>query len=165
MADVSIVSMTEDRIAGFHAALDAVAKERRYIALIAAPPLAQTTAFVRSILAGGGVQFVAIGGDDRVVGWCDIAASPLAGFRHNGRLGMGLLADYRGRGLGERLARTAITAARGAGMERIELEVFASNDRAIALYVRLGFVVEGTRVRSRKLDGAYDDNVFMALMP
>ena len=46
----------------------------------------------------------------------------------------------------------------------IELEVFASNTAAIALYRALGFVTEGTKRRARKLDGEYDDNVVMALL-
>jgi RimJ/RimL family protein N-acetyltransferase len=58
----------------------------------------------------------------------------------------------------------AITAGWEAGLERIELEVFASNTRAFALYEKLGFVTEGVKRRARKLDGQYDDNVLMALL-
>jgi ribosomal protein S18 acetylase RimI-like enzyme len=79
------------------------------------------------------------------VGWCDIIRNPHEGFRHVGRLGMGILPDYRGRGLGKQLAIQTIRAARQVGMERIELEVFASNGVAIALYRALGFVTEGTK--------------------
>ena len=46
----------------------------------------------------------------------------------------------------------------------MELEVFASNKRAIAFYEAAGFVIEGIKTRARKLDGQYDDNVFMALV-
>ncbi len=83
-------------------------------------------------------------------------------YAHEGMLGMGLLPDYRGRGLGERLIRAALDAARGAGFERVSLSVYASNTRAMALYQKVGFVHEGTRVRGRKVDGAYDDIHMMA---
>jgi ribosomal protein S18 acetylase RimI-like enzyme len=106
---------------------------------------------------------LAIRPNDVVVGWCDIVRNPVEGFRHVGRLGMGLLPDYRGQGLGKRLMVETIRAARLAGIERVELEVFASNERAVALYRKLGFVTEGIKCRARKLDGQYDDNVFMAL--
>lgn len=56
----------------------------------------------------------------------------------------------------------AIASAVAQGMERIELEVFASNARAIRLYERLGFVTEGVKRGARKLDGVYEDNVLMA---
>ena len=77
---------------------------------------------------------------------------------------MGLLPHVQGRGLGRRLAEVTVDAARARGVERVELEVFASNTRAIRLYERLGFVHEGVRCRARYIDGAYDDNVMMALI-
>jgi RimJ/RimL family protein N-acetyltransferase len=39
------------------------------------------------------------------------------------------------------------------GLERIELEVFASNTGANRLYEKAGFVVEGVKKKRRKLDG------------
>ena len=61
---------------------------------------------------------------------------------------MGLLPDARGKGLGERLARAAIGRAWAEGLERVELEVFASNERAIGLYRKLGFITEGVKAPS-----------------
>ncbi|HTQ80279.1 MAG TPA: GNAT family N-acetyltransferase [Thermoanaerobaculia bacterium] len=160
---VRIVPTAETYTGGFHAAVDAVARERRFLALVEGPPLAQTESFVRSVLSGEGVQFLALTEADRVVGWCDVIRLSREGFRHCGRLGMGLLPDYRGQGLGRQLALAALAAARDAGMTRIELEVFASNVHAIALYESLGFVREGVRHRARFIDGRYDDNVLMAI--
>src|SRR4051812_16920044 len=120
---VQILPTTESHIAGFAAAVDAISRERRYLGFLVGPPIEQSTAFVRTLLAGGGVQFVAISDSDHVVGWCDVVRAQLEGFRHVGRLGMGLLPPYRGAGYGRRLAEEAITAARNQGVERIELEV------------------------------------------
>ena len=141
-----------------------MARERRFIGFVAGPPLESTREFIRSILGGAGIQLLAVNPDDMVVGWCDIVRNPHEGFRHVGRLGMGLLPGYRGRGLGRQLVAQAVRAARKAGIERIELEVFASNERAIALYRALGFATEGIKRQARKLDGQYEDNVFMALL-
>lgn len=77
---------------------------------------------------------------------------------------MGLLPQYRRQGLGRQLATKAIQAAHHVGIERVELEVFASNETAIALYRGLGFMTEGIKRRARKLDGKYEDNVLMALI-
>ena len=99
----------------------------------------------------------------RIVGWCDVSRERVPTYAHEGMLGMGVLADYRGRGLGERLIRAALAAAAGAGFERISLSVYGSNTRATALYRKVGFALEGTRVRGRKLDGVYDDVHMMAL--
>jgi ribosomal protein S18 acetylase RimI-like enzyme len=164
MDEVRIVPTAERYAEGFNAVLDAVARERRYIGFVEGPSLESTREFVRSILGGAGVQLLAVNPHDVVVGWCDIVRNTHDGFRHVGRLGMGLLPDYRERGLGRRLVAEALRAARQAGIERVELEVFASNERAIAFYRALGFVTEGVKRRARKLDGQYDDNVFMALV-
>lgn len=163
MDEVRIIPTAVTYAEGFTKVLDVVARERRYIGFVEGPPLEGARQFVKSIVDGAGVQMLAVRGEE-VAGWCDIMRNPVEGFRHVGRLGMGLLPDFRGRGLGRRLAVETIRAARAAGMERIELEVFASNDRAIALYKSLGFVVEGVKKQSRKLDGEYDDNVCMALL-
>ena len=164
MDEVRIVPTGEQYAESFNAVVDAVARERRYIGFVEGPSLESTREFVRSILRGAGVQLLAVTPNDVVVGWCDIVRNPHAGFRHVGRLGMGLLPDYRGRGLGRQLVAQAVRAAREAGIERVELEVFASNERAIALYRALGFVTEGIKRRARKLDRRYEDNVFMALL-
>ena len=100
----------------------------------------------------------------RIVGWCDIRRETIPVYAHVGHLGMGILPDYRGRGIGMRLLRSAIDAARIAGFERIELSVFGHNARAAALYRKAGFVHEGTRVRGKKLDGEYDDVHIMGLV-
>jgi len=163
MDEIRIIPTGEQYVEGFNAVVDVVARERRYIGFIEGPGVESTRAFVRRILSGAGVQLLAVTSNDVVVGWCDIIRNPIEGFRHVGRLGMGLLPDYRGQGVGKRLAAEAIRAAHLAGIERVELEVFASNERAVGLYQTLGFSTEGIKHRARKLDGHYDDNVFMAL--
>ena len=51
-----------------------------------------------------------------------------------------------------------------ADLTRIELEVYASNSAAIALYRRFGFSEEGLKRRARFLDGQYQDILLMALL-
>ncbi|MDQ6830046.1 MAG: GNAT family N-acetyltransferase [Gemmatimonadota bacterium] len=164
MSEHRIIPTAERYVEGFHRAVDVVARERAYLALIEAPPLENSRAFVEGMLAGAGVQMLVVDAEDTVVGFCDVVRDTRAGFTHRGTLGMGLLPHARGRGLGKRLMAETIAAARAAGIERIELEVFASNVRARALYDSLGFVTEGLKRRSRKLDGVYDDDIFMALV-
>jgi len=78
---------------------------------------------------------------------------------------MGLLPDWRGRGVGARLLAAALADADRIGLERIELWVFLGNGPAQRLYRRFGFVVEGVMRKARKLDGRYDDQILMARLP
>lgn len=164
MNPIRVIATSEEYADGFNAAVDIVARERKYIGVVEGPSIESTRKFVQDIIDGAGVQMLAVTPTDQVVGWCDIIRNSHEGFRHVGRLGMGVLPAYRGQGLGKQLAIQTIWAARQVGIERIELEVFASNSAAIALYRTLGFVTEGTKRRARKLDGQYDDNVCMALI-
>ena len=155
--------MAEEHIESFRVCLDAVSRERRYLALTQAPPADAVREFIRSAIARRVPQFVALDGT-QVIGWCDIFPHERESFAHVGRLGMGLLPQYRGQGIGRRLAEKTIELAKQIGLERIELDVYASNKPAIALYKSLGFALEGVKRKGRKLDGIYDDVVVMGLL-
>jgi RimJ/RimL family protein N-acetyltransferase len=159
---VSIVPITEEHIGEYHRAVDLVAREGKYLGRTEAPPLEDARTFTRENIARGNAHFVAVDGG-RVVGWCDIVPSKREAFVHCGTLGMGLLAEYRGRGLGLRLLRAALDKAQQNGLERVELEVFEPNERAIRLYRNAGFVVEGTKVRGARLRGECYNVVCMTL--
>jgi ribosomal protein S18 acetylase RimI-like enzyme len=162
MQSLRLIPTAVRYVESFNAAVGIVARERRYLALLDAPSVESTREFVQRVVDGGGAQTLAVTPDDTVVGWCDVVRIPFEGFRHVGRLGMGVLPECRGRGLGRQLAVETMYAARLAGITRIELEVFGSNRAAIGLYARLGFVTEGIKRHARHLDGAYDDTVVMA---
>lgn len=159
---VRIDAIAEHHIDGFRESVDRVARERKYLASTEGFSREATAEFVRSILAGDGVAFVAVD-DERVVGWCDITRTRYEGQQHCGRLGMGLLPPYRGRGLGRSLLDATLGAAADIGLSRVELEVFASNTAARRLYDKLGFVEEGVKRRARIIDGVVDDIVCMAI--
>jgi RimJ/RimL family protein N-acetyltransferase len=161
--NIQIEAMAEEYIEGFRVCLDAVARERRYLALTEAPPADAVREFLKSAIARRVPQFVALD-STQVIGWCDIFPHERESFVHVGRLGMGLLPQYRGQGIGRRLAEKTIKTAKRIGLERIELDVYASNKPAIALYKSLGFALEGVKRKGRKLDGIYDDVVVMGLL-
>lgn len=77
---------------------------------------------------------------------------------------MGVIKDYRSMGIGKQLLRMSIEDAFSKGIERIQLDVYASNARAIALYEKLGFQHEGCRRMAAYFDGAYHDLNQMALL-
>ena len=161
MVEISVTA--EEHIQGYHAALDVVARERKYLTMLEAFPLAETRDFVLNMIKHRNPHIVATDGD-RVVGWCDITRDFFPTHRHCGSLGMGIIPDYRGKGLGRRLIAAALEKARQESFARIELSVHADNGRAIALYEKTGFVVEGVLKRSVYIDGRYLDTICMAVM-
>ena len=79
MVDYRIAPTADEHVEELQAAIDAVARERRYLAAVSGFPLEQTRQFVASVAAAGGVQHVALD-DGSVVGWCDIQRNPFEGF-------------------------------------------------------------------------------------
>ena len=159
---VEIVPIERRHIAGFRDVLDGVARERRWLAFLEAPPLPRIRSFVLNGLRTGMTQFVAVD-DGRVVGWCDVNPKTHETLRHSGVLGMGVAASHRGQGLGAALLRATIEAASARGIRRVELVVRADNAAAIALYERHGFELEGRLRDYMIVDGVAHDALAMAL--
>lgn len=153
----------EEDIPAFHQLLDSIAREKKYLAMVQAPPIDRTREFVLGNIRMGHAQYVAER-DGELLGWVDVTPGQRDSTRHSGALGMGVAAGSRGQGIGRRLLATAIAHCWDMGLRRIELEVFVTNARAIALYEKLGFRLEGRLRSARLIDGAYQDVLHMALL-
>lgn len=85
--------------------------------------------------------------------------------RHRANFAISILKDYWGQGIGRKLMEEIIEVAKEAEYEQIELEVVATNERAIRLYESFGFELCGKHPRGFKLkDGTYVDMLLMTLM-
>lgn len=159
---INIRPLTEADYASFQVCLDTVISEGKWLALVKAPSLSEIASFQNHLRKSSLPGFIAH--DDRkIVGWCEINPAKAPGFTHSGTLGMGLLPEYRGHGIGGRLLRTVLVQAEPV-LERVDLRVFTHNVIAIHLYERLGFEREGILRRVRKVNGVYFDAVMMALL-
>jgi RimJ/RimL family protein N-acetyltransferase len=161
--EVKITQIAAEYVEGFHRAVDFVARERKYLAFLEAPPLDRTRQFVMNNIAKGYPQFVAVAGGE-VVGWRDVIPKSRPIHAHSGVLGMGLLPPFRGQGHGAALIQATLSEARRVGLVRFELTVHADNERAIALYKTVGFKKEGTMKNAALIDGHYTDLILMAIV-
>lgn len=159
-----VMPIAEAHVEGFHACLDEVAREQRFLAQLQAPPLGQVAAFVRDGVRNDAAQFVALDDAGQVVGWADIFPAWPATTRHVGTLGMGVRPGWRGRGLGQRLLAACIAKAERQGITRIELSARADNAEALRLYQRLGFRHEGTEACGMRFGEHYFDTARMSLL-
>ena len=104
-----------------------------------------------------GTMFVAVAGD-KIVGNASIkwvGASDI---------GMALLPEWRGKGLGSTLLEALISWAEAEGSHKAELRVWPHNEAAIALYERFGFEREGYLKRHyRRSSGELWDCIIMGL--
>jgi RimJ/RimL family protein N-acetyltransferase len=160
---VDIVPIEEKHIDGFHRTLDFVARERRYLAFLEAPPLESMQAFVLDNIKRGRPEFVVISAGE-VVGWCDVLPKERPTYAHGGVLGMGLLPPFRGQGIGADLIRRSLDGARAFGLHRVELTVRENNSSAVRLYKKVGFEVEGLLRDAVQVDGVYENVILMAVL-
>jgi RimJ/RimL family protein N-acetyltransferase len=152
---------TLDDIDGYVAVLASVAEEGRWIGTEAPVDRAASADRMRARIGEGGLLFVLVE-DGRHVGNGFLRDTGAAGVM---ALGMAIVADARGRGGGHALLEALIARAREAGCHKLELEVWPDNERAIALYEKHGFEVEGLRRdHYRRRDGSLRSTLLMALL-
>ena len=84
--------------------------------------------------------------------------------RHRAGLGISILKSHWGLGIGTAMMHAMIDAAKTTSLEQLELDVVSTNESAIRLYKRCGFVEYGRHPHMMKYrDGTYADAVLMML--
>jgi putative acetyltransferase len=125
-------------------------------------PLEYTRERYTTRQSGDGHALVAVV-DQRVVGHLglDVLQNPRR--RDVGTFGMAVHDDFQGRGIGTALLVAMLDLADNwLGLRRIELEVWADNARAVHLYEKFGFEIEGTGRQYARRAGELVDAHFMA---
>ncbi len=110
------------------------------------------------------IMLLAMDGEE-IAGIATIHSSAKIKARHDGELGIVVAKKYQGQGIGTELIRQLIDWAKGNSVTtRISLDTRADNVKAVELYMKFGFVVEGCRRNSTLLDGKYYDLYVMGMM-
>ena len=98
-----------------------------------------------------------------IIGNVSFENGPSRRIAHRGTLGIAVVKEWRGQGVGTALLESLLEwATANPLIEKVCLEVFATNKTAIRLYKKLGFVEEGLRPKDIKFGpGRYVDSVAM----
>ncbi|HSH05552.1 MAG TPA: GNAT family N-acetyltransferase [Anaerolineae bacterium] len=101
--------------------------------------------------------------DDRPVGSISLRGTNRPRITHNGNIGMNVHPDYWGQGIGSALMAAALDIADNwLNLVRVELDVFTHNERALRLYHKFGFEIEGTIRRRSFGNGRFLDAHLLA---
>jgi RimJ/RimL family protein N-acetyltransferase len=99
----------------------------------------------------------------RIIGSTTLRFNPREAIRHKAEFGITVHDDYQNMGIGTALLNHMIDVARMKKLHKVWLHVSTANDRAIQLYKKAGFVVEGKLCKESFVNGEYRDEYRMAL--
>ena len=103
--------------------------------------------------------------DEELVCIASVETRRHARLSHNATMGLSVRRRFWGLGIGSVCMELLIRFCRAHGGGRsLRLEVYADNERAIRLYKKFGFSVEGCRKRYLCVNGVYHDELLMCLM-
>ncbi|WP_082341268.1 GNAT family N-acetyltransferase [Sporosarcina globispora] len=101
--------------------------------------------------------------DSEVIGMLNFRRSKSKKVNHHGFFGITIQEKHCNQGLGSEMMKQFMKWAEDEpGLEKICLEVFSYNQRAIHLYKRFGFQEEGRKIKHiKRNDGSYADELMM----
>lgn len=126
---------------------------------------AQEVEFLNRSLSNERSLFLVALLDNQIVGVLTFAAGTRSRTQHVGNFGTSVLKKHWGQGIGARLLDVLIDWAKnGQVIKKINLTVRVDNQRAIALYFKKGFEIEGMLKNEMYIAGQYYDLYSMGLM-
>ncbi|MHC4955722.1 MAG: GNAT family N-acetyltransferase [Planctomycetota bacterium] len=158
---VAVRRAHNDDAAAVARVLNGVVAERRFTAMDV-PVSADWVAEWITGLGPRSAMFVAeIGGE--IVGFQTLAPfNPyVPSMRHVGDAGTQVAAEHRGQGVGRSLWEATRRFALVNGYEKVLIYVRRGNETALRFYRGLGFRDIGVAERQVKIDGAYEDELFL----
>ncbi|KYC85931.1 GNAT family N-acetyltransferase [Heyndrickxia sporothermodurans] len=91
--------------------------------------------------------------DEKLIGYIVAIGGNVKRTRHSAYLVLGVSENYRGRGVASRLFENLFAWAKANAFTRLELSVIKDNIKAVNLYRKMGFIIEGEKVHSLIIDG------------
>ncbi|MFB0842489.1 GNAT family N-acetyltransferase [Paenibacillus oleatilyticus] len=99
---------------------------------------------------------------DRIVGFSRCEGVYLKRFSHKVEFGVCVVQEFWGYGIGKNLLNASIAWADANGIKKMTLNVLETNDKAVELYKKLGFEIEGLLKNDKMLsDGNYYNTIVM----
>lgn len=121
--------------------------------------------WIRSFLENNNSLLLIAKKGNKIIGNIDLTGNQKRVLKHTAVIGMGILKEYRNKGLGTALLRKGIEwAKQNPVLEILWLQVYANNVAGVTLYKNAGFGVNGIQKKFFKIkENIYFDNVIMSL--
>lgn len=146
----------------FHAFLHQLDQETRFMLYEPSERSASEAETRKRIEATGENAFLVVAEDEgKIVGFLASNRGHAKRIQHCAYIVVGMLQAIQGQGLGQRFFEELEKWAMERGILRLELTVMTTNERAIKLYKKVGFKIEGIKEKSCLVDGVWMDEYYM----
>ncbi|WP_099191036.1 GNAT family N-acetyltransferase [Tepidibacter mesophilus] len=129
---------------------------------ISSERLEYTEEFIQNIDINKHILVAQLKEENKVVGLVGLNVNHTPRLRHSASIGIMVHREYQGIGIGKQLMKEILDLADNWLMlKRVELGVFADNEKAIKLYESFEFKIEGRRKYAAIRNGKYEDEYIM----
>lgn len=102
---------------------------------------------------------------NKIVCQMSINASPKPRLQHIGTLGISVSKSHWGKGIGAYILQSSLDwAKRSKIIRKVNLVVVSNNEKAMRLYKKLGFEIEGQIIRDFYINGQFYDSYAMGIL-
>ena len=162
---VNIREIREDDAASFRNLLTRVDEETQFMLL--EPGERQITVEdqrqrIKTILSKNNQIIFVAENDNDLIGYLAAIGGDFKRNRHRAYIVIGILQAFIDQKIGTKLFTELEKWTRHHAVHRLELTVMVHNERAIRLYKKMGFEIEGTKKHSLLISGSYVDEYYMA---
>lgn len=102
-------------------------------------------------------------GKQRVIGAASLSFSSVETFKHKAEFGVTVHDDYQNMGLGTEMVNHLLDIARKKRLKKVFLLVNTDNVRAVHVYKKCGFRIEGKLIKEHCRNGQLEDDYRMAI--
>jgi RimJ/RimL family protein N-acetyltransferase len=116
---------------------------------------------IAAVLASPNSMVLVAEDGERLIGFISAHGGRLRRIKHVGHIVIGIARAHTGQSLGTSLFEAMEPWAREAGLRRLELTVMTHNRAGLALYTKMGFLVEGLKRHALCVDETWVDEYHM----
>ena len=106
--------------------------------------------YIKKVKSSETSNYFVVMKNNKMIGCIGFNGNTARKMKHYGTIGISVLKEYWGRGIATALLEKLISWSKEKGIKKINLDVFENNERAIKLYEKFGF----------KLEGCIEDGIF-----
>ncbi|OOE10797.1 GNAT family N-acetyltransferase [Fictibacillus arsenicus] len=109
-----------------------------------------------------GNMYTAVERKGKVVGIARVLKGELEMKKHTGIFRTWIHPDSQGLGIGKQVMNYTLRWGRAINLHKLWLTVFSGNEKAVLVYEKSGFIIEGRQKNQAIIDGEFEDEIFMA---